>query len=86
MEKERTGVLEVEGIPSKGLSLYDQSQQKFGELLNKNVSHRKLCEIFKDLYFKVLNIKQLDLVLFARDEIKLYNRLRNVNIIVFKLV
>ena len=81
MEKERTGVLEVEGIPSKGLSLYDQSQQKFGELLNKNVSHRKLCEIFK-----MFNIKQLDLVLFARDEMKLYNRLRNVNIIVFKLV
>lgn len=39
VEKERTGVLEYEGLPSKGLSLYDQSQQKFGEILNKNVRH-----------------------------------------------
>lgn len=40
MERERTALLEVEGIPSKGLSLYDQSQQRVSELLKINVSNQ----------------------------------------------
>lgn len=71
VEKERTGVLEVEGIPSKGLSLYDQSQQKFGEFLNKNVSTVKSVKTI------VFNIKHLTFDLFAREEeIKLNNQFK----------
>ncbi|XP_031634198.1 uncharacterized protein LOC116347649 [Contarinia nasturtii] len=36
VEKERTGQLEYEGIPSKGISIYDQSQKKFGDILRTN--------------------------------------------------
>lgn len=85
MEKERTGELEVEGIPSKGLSLYDQSQQKFGEFLNKNVSIIK-CVKYLNLGLQCLIFKYLASAVFAHEEIKLYNQFTNVNIIVFKLV
>lgn len=37
VEKERATNIEVEGIPSKGLSLYDQSQKKVSEVLLSNV-------------------------------------------------
>lgn len=38
MEKERTAQLEVEDYLSKGISLYDQSQQKVSEFLKIDVS------------------------------------------------
>lgn len=52
MEKEREVNLEYEGLPSKGISLYDQSQQKVAEVLKIDVSHTnklKLCFLEKKL-------------------------------------
>lgn len=48
MEKEREAQLELEGLPSKGISLYDQSQQKVAEVLKIDVSYtNKLIFILK---------------------------------------
>lgn len=39
---EQDAAIEVEGIPSKGLSLYDQSHQKIGQLVYPNVSYANI--------------------------------------------
>lgn len=46
MEKEREFPLEFEGLPSKGISLYDQSQQKVAEVLKIDVSHTNKLKLF----------------------------------------
>lgn len=52
VEKERTALLEVEGIPSKGISLYDQSQQKVAEILKIDVSHTQHNTQIQTLFIK----------------------------------
>lgn len=47
VEKERATNIEVEGIPSKGLSIYDQSQLKFKELVKSNVSNDFFSSLVK---------------------------------------
>lgn len=47
LEKERAANIEVEGIPSKGISIYDQSQLKFKELVKSNVSNDFFLSLVK---------------------------------------